>query len=52
MSLLWVRANKVCACRCVYSVCKRVTYTHSCDLIKVIMFIGVSDNNCYRSHHL
>ena len=42
----------ICACRCVYSVCKRVTYTHGCDLTMLIKCIGVSDNNCYRSRHL
>ena len=48
---MWVLIN-IRACRCVYSVCKRVTYTHGCDLIVLIVCIDVSDNNCYRSHHL
>ena len=42
----------ICACMCVYSVSKRVTYTHGCDLLILIVCIDVSDNNFYRSCHL
>ena len=42
----------ICAYRCVYSMCERITYTHGCELIMLIECIGVSDNNLYRSRHL